>query len=377
MRKKAWSLIISFALVISLTGIALASETTGTLQTGIESGIQGVLITNPTASPVAGTYTAAQSVSLAASGSSAICYTTDGSTSPVCASAGTSCTTGTKYSSAISVSSSTTIKAKSCYPTNNSSSIATLAYTISISSGGGGGGGGGTYTVPSLSNIAVYIAADEKSATVSWNTNIIATSRVEYGLDGNFGQNVTSASYTSNHSLVITGLTPKTIYHYILKSVSSDGGMGYTTDKTFITDVKTNITPAPTTGNQTTIAALQAQLAQLQALLLQLLSQQVGTTTGTGTSKFVGIPAGFTFTRNLSLGMIHNDVKYLQILLNSDPDTRVVLTGAGSSGKETTKFGSATKAAVLKFQLKYKITGGTGSVGPSTRAKLNQILQGK
>ena len=120
-----------------------ASEVTGTLCTGLNCPVEGVIIASPVASPVAGTYTSAQSVALSAPGASSIHYTTDG-TIPVCP-------TGTVYSSLISVSSSQTIKAITCYPNNQSSSVALFVYTINIPtptpvpapvSGGGGGGGG-------------------------------------------------------------------------------------------------------------------------------------------------------------------------------------------------------------------------------------------
>jgi len=129
---------------------------------------------------------------------------------------------------------------------------------------------------------------------------------------------------------------------------------------------------------QAQIAALQEQLAAYQQQLQELLGEQGGTTGGT----IEGIPEGFTFDRNLKMGMTGDDVKYLQILLNSDPDTKLADEGAGSPGNETTYFGPRTKAAVIKFQEKYAddvlapwgLTHGTGFVGSTTRAKLNEIL---
>lgn len=137
-------------------------------------------------------------------------------------------------------------------------------------------------------------------------------------------------------------------------------------------------------NGQTTEELLQqiAQLqAQLQALQQQLAQLQGGGSTG-GTSAISGIPAGFQFTGNLKIGMTGDDVRYLQIVLNSDPDTKVADTGAGSPGNETNYFGPLTKAAVIKFQEKYAsdclapwgLTQGTGFVGSTTRAKLNSIL---
>lgn len=95
-----------------------------------------------------------------------------------------------------------------------------------------------------------------------------------------------------------------------------------------------------------------------------------------------GISAEFSFSGNLKLNQVSNDIKFLQIILNSDPDTKIAESGGGSPGNETTFFGAKTKAAVIKFQEKYAseilspvgLAKGTGIIGPSTRAKLNSLL---
>jgi len=113
----------------------------------------------------------------------------------------------------------------------------------------------------------------------------------------------------------------------------------------------------------------------LMALIVQLLGgQQTTQTTGTTIS---GIPAGFQFTTNLKQGSTGNDVKYLQILLNSDTATSI-----GNAGKETTYFGAMTKAAVVKFQNKYAsevltpygLSAGTGFFGSASRTKANALI---
>ena len=122
---------------------ALASEVIGTLSTGLSSTVgttvNGVVIAPPVANPTAGSYTSAQSVGLTADGASNIYYTTDG-TAPACPA------TGILYSSPISVVSSLTINAISCYPESKSSTVATYAYTINIPTAPSGGGGGGSYS---------------------------------------------------------------------------------------------------------------------------------------------------------------------------------------------------------------------------------------
>jgi peptidoglycan hydrolase-like protein with peptidoglycan-binding domain len=81
--------------------------------------------------------------------------------------------------------------------------------------------------------------------------------------------------------------------------------------------------------------------------------------------------------------MRNKDVKYLQIILNLDNDTKIKDKGLGSFTKETEYFGYFTKQAVIKFQEKYKEDilkpinkdKGTGIVGIMTIMKLNEILE--
>ena len=106
------------------------------------------------------------------------------------------------------------------------------------------------------------------------------------------------------------------------------------------------------------IAALLAQIQVLQAKL----ATQGGTTVGS-----------YNFSVNLTLGSKGTDVMNLQKLLNESADTLVSVSGAGSKGNETSYFGPATKAAVMKFQTKYGISPVAGYVGSITRAKLNTM----
>ena len=80
----------------------------------------------------------------------------------------------------------------------------------------------------------------------------------------------------------------------------------------------------------------------------------------------------FIFNKDLKPNQISNEVKQLQIFLNTHGFV-VVKKGAGSPGNETTKFGSLTQKAVKAFQIKYKIKPANGYLGPLTRSKIKEL----
>jgi Putative peptidoglycan binding domain len=76
------------------------------------------------------------------------------------------------------------------------------------------------------------------------------------------------------------------------------------------------------------------------------------------------------FMKNLYYGDVHPDIKRLQVYLNAHGYT-VAGVGIGSSGHESTRFGSATQLALIKFQKDHAVLPATGSFGPKTRALIN------
>lgn len=94
------------------------------------------------------------------------------------------------------------------------------------------------------------------------------------------------------------------------------------------------------------------------------------------------VTSASVLTRNLQVGSYGIDVLELQRFLNTDSATQLAFSGPGSPGNETNFFGMATQKAVVKFQEKYRteilvpngLSFGTGIVGPSTRAVLEEIL---
>jgi len=104
-------------------------------------------------------------------------------------------------------------------------------------------------------------------------------------------------------------------------------------------------------------------IANIQAVLLETGD------TGASTSSVVG-----TFARDMEVGSVGNDVKALQVFLNTH-GFYVASSGPGSSGSETTMFGSLTKMALAKYQKANGITPAEGYFGPKTRKFINNLTQ--
>ena len=132
--------------------------------------------------------------------------------------------------------------------------------------------------------------------------------------------------------------------------------------------------------------AAQAQTTEdLQQMINDLLEQvaQLQMQAGGDVSAPAGAPTvcPYTWTRDLTMGSEGADVMKLQQFLNSYPDLRVGVTGAGSAGMETMFFGPATAAAVSKMQVMFRaevltpngLVNPTGYFGPSSRSKANDL----
>ena len=162
--EKTLKIIGLVSLGLCLAVFASASETTGTLNSGIggnNGGMNGIVVVPPTASPAAGTYASAQSVSLAASGSTSIHYTIDGSDP--------SCTAGTAYAVPIVISADTTVKGISCYPNSITSTIATFNYVI---------------TSPAPGNPVANPAAGTYASSQSVTLNAAGATSIVYTVNG-------------------------------------------------------------------------------------------------------------------------------------------------------------------------------------------------
>jgi len=89
-------------------------------------------------------------------------------------------------------------------------------------------------TAPTLTNIAAQNITRD-SARITWDTDLPATSKVEYGTDTNYGSELQSAAEVANHAIDIYGLSCGTTYHYQVSSTAYGGATTVSSDYTFET----------------------------------------------------------------------------------------------------------------------------------------------
>jgi hypothetical protein len=234
--------------------------------------VSGSVAASPTFSPLAGTYSSTQSVSMSDGTAGATIYYTTNNTTPT--------TISTKYTGAISVSSSETIKAIAVASGYTNSAVSSATYTISqpsVAASPTFSPLAGTYS----STQSVSLSDGSAGATIYYTTNNTTptTSSTKYtgAISVSFSETikaiavasgytnsaVSSATYTISQPSVAASPTfsPLAGTYSSTQSVSlSDGSAGatiyYTTNNTTPTTSSTKYTGAITVSSSETIEAI-------------------------------------------------------------------------------------------------------------------------
>ncbi len=86
---------------------------------------------------------------------------------------------------------------------------------------------------PDIFNLKVI--PEPQGATVRWETDEPASSRVDYGTTAGYGQSVQAQELVTEHSLYLPDLNPQKEYHYQITSKDAGNESSFTSDKTFKT----------------------------------------------------------------------------------------------------------------------------------------------
>ena len=91
-------------------------------------------------------------------------------------------------------------------------------------------------TVPPQLSLINATGITQTSATVSWTTNELSTSQVDYGLTTSYGVSTPlDATLVLAHSVALSGLTPGSLYHVRVRSSDAVGNPAVSADVTFTT----------------------------------------------------------------------------------------------------------------------------------------------
>jgi hypothetical protein len=96
-------------------------------------------------------------------------------------------------------------------------------------------------TPPVISAIAS--TTNQTTATIVWTTDESASSTVQFGTSSSYGTASTSALLVTSHSILLTGLTAGTIYHYQIRSADASNNVATSSDLTFTTAAAPSIDP--------------------------------------------------------------------------------------------------------------------------------------
>jgi len=218
MTAKTNGIILLAIIAISMTALSLTGCGDGSGSGGAPSGPTTETVATPTATPQGGTFTTAQSVTLATPTAGASIYYTVDDTAPT--------TNSTLYSSAIPLSATTTLKAIAVKNGMNNSGIMTEQYTINIPAN--------TVVQPEASLLAgTYPTA--QSVTLSTTTT---GATIHYTTDGS--DPATSSTVYSSPIAINTTTTLKAIAVKNGMTNSSVLTAVYTINTTGSSDIHTN-----------------------------------------------------------------------------------------------------------------------------------------
>lgn len=99
-------------------------------------------------------------------------------------------------------------------------------------------------TLPVIRNVAV--TPGDKSALITWETDELSDSAVDFGLaGGTLGFSAGDAADVTNHSLTLTNLTPASSYGFLVESYDRSGNGPATSETLTFTTFAEGQTPAP------------------------------------------------------------------------------------------------------------------------------------
>lgn len=109
-------------------------------------------------------------------------------------------------------------------------------------------------TPPVISNVQIG-GITSTGAVVTWTTDELSNSAVDYGLTTAYGSTTSNSSMVTSHSVTLSGLSQNTVYHYRVKSTDGSGNTATDVDHSFQTGGSFSYSPSSTTILQGTLGS--------------------------------------------------------------------------------------------------------------------------
>lgn len=182
-------------------------------------------------------------------------------------------------------------------------------------------------TPPVISNIKLKDVTPY-SATVTWITNEVSDSAVDYGLDATYGLGVSSKAGTTNHSVALSSafLTPEGVFHYRVKSADGAGNVATSPDQTIqlpgvtVTVVVRGADGKPQEGASVTIDNSTGVTDK---------NGKVTLSSGLGNKRISSSYGGVTVTKPITVAKTAKPMPPYQLDLSNQPLNHWMLTSIG------------------------------------------------
>ncbi|MDB5169465.1 MAG: fibronectin type protein [Candidatus Saccharibacteria bacterium] len=212
-------------------------------------------------------------------------------------------------------------------------------------------------TTPPTISETKYKDLQPNGGTITWKTNEPSDSVVEYGLDTSYGLSASVASPTTNHEVVLSSsfLTPKTVFHYRVKSTDGAGNVQTGADQTL-----------PIPGIPVTIIVRSAD-GQPQAGAMVTLDNTTGITdehgsvtipSGAGNKKIITSFNGATLQKSITVDKSAKKLPSYQLALSRAPENRWMYSSAALAlvvivliGLDAVIFGSRFFAKAFRIKM--------------------------
>ena len=213
------------------------------------------------------------------------------------------------------------------------------------------------------------------SATVSWITNEVSDTQVEYGTTIGYGYSTTlNSTLITSHSQSLSGLTASTLYHYRVKSKDAAGNLATSGDQTFTTQDTPVITGtiSGTVKNTSNAAISGATVTDgIRSAITDINGNYAISNIPSGTYSVTASASGYQSSNQSSVSVTAGQITTVNFNLSPSPDITPPVISVISSSNITSNsvIISWTTNEVSDSQVEY---GTTASYGSSTT--LNSTL---